>query len=46
MEADYERKLQELRAQYQEELRHDIRERLVTLAGYGSAPQRAARRPS
>jgi pyruvate-ferredoxin/flavodoxin oxidoreductase len=35
LEADYERKLRELRAQYREELRHGIRERLLGLAGYG-----------
>jgi pyruvate-ferredoxin/flavodoxin oxidoreductase len=43
LEADYERRLRELRAQYREELRQDVRERLMVLAGYGNPPQGAER---
>ncbi len=43
MEADYRHRMQALREQYQEELRRDIRERLMVLAGYGNAPRSAER---
>jgi hypothetical protein len=35
--ADYEARLAALREELQDELRHDVRERLMTLAGYRHA---------
>jgi pyruvate-ferredoxin/flavodoxin oxidoreductase len=39
LKADYEARLQRLRDEQQEAIRHDMRERLLQLAGYGPAPE-------